>query len=304
MITSRHNRAAFFKYYTASSAKLTLANGSRKWSTPFLFNDPFDNQFDLDFPEPTPELVKQQTEQFHALLRSSEPFRPDYFESKEICVAMEYLRQIHQANPDFQYSEDDLAYVEGGTLQGMQNVRKTTPDASAEIRRIMADTTIFCVSETHDNILMWSHYAENHTGAVIEFLAAPEVDSPLLVAQPVRYSQEMPRLRYDIMMMDSKKARMEVLDIITLSKSEVWAYEKEWRVWATLRNKTQTYEIIPFALEEIGAVYLGCKMAESDKVEIAEIVGRKYPKARLFAAEKHPSRFELTFNELTGLTKS
>ena len=61
MIISRHNRAAFFKYYTPSSAKLTLANGSRKWSTPFLFNDPFDNQFDLDFPEPTPELVKQQT---------------------------------------------------------------------------------------------------------------------------------------------------------------------------------------------------------------------------------------------------
>jgi hypothetical protein len=150
---------------------------------------------------------------------------------------------------------------------------------------------------------MWSHYAENHAGAVIEFRAAQEVDSPLLVAQPVRYSQEMPRLSYDIMTMGSQKARMEILDTITLSKSEVWAREKEWRVWSALRDKSKTYEIISFAPEEIGSVYLGCKMSDADKVEIAEIVGRKYPTARLFAAEKHPSRFELIFNELTGLTK-
>lgn len=303
MTTPRHNRDAFFKYYTAPSAKLTLANGNRKWSTPFLFNDPFDNQFDLDFPEPTPGLVKQETERFHARLRFVEPFSPDYFVSRELSEMMEYLRQCHQANPDFQYTEDDIAYVEGGTLEGMHKVRKSAPEASAEIRRIMADTTIFCVSETHDNILMWSHYAGSHSGAVIEFRAAQEVDSPLLVAQPVRYSQEMPRLSYDLMMMDSKKSRMKILDIITLSKSEVWAYEKEWRVWSALRDKSKTYEIISFAPEEIGGVYLGCKMSDTDKVEIAEIVGRKYPKAKLFAAEKHPARFALIFNELTGLTK-
>jgi hypothetical protein len=274
-------------------------NGQRH----FCSNDPFDNQFDLDFPEPTPELIKQQTEQFHALLRSPEPFRPDYFESKEVYEVMEELRQVLQANPDFQYTDDDIAYVEGGTLQGMQNVRKSASEASTEIRRIMADTTIFCVSGTHDSILMWSHYAENHTGAVIEFRAVQEVDSPLLVANPVRYSQEMPRLPYDLIMMDSKKARMDILDTITLSKSEIWAYEKEWRVWATLRDKTKTFEIIPFAPEQIGAVYLGCKMSGADKAEIAEMVGSKYPKVKLFAGEKHPSRFELIFNELTGLTK-
>lgn len=156
------------------------------------------------------------------------------------------------------------------------------------------------MSETHDNILMWSHYAENHTGAVIEFRAAQEVDSPLLVAQPVRYSEEMPRLSYDIFTMGSAKARLEILNTVTLSKSRVWAYEKEWRVWGGLRDKTQTYEIMPFAPAEVEAVYLGCKMSDADKVEVAGIVGRRYPKARLFAAKKHPSRFELIFNELTS----
>jgi hypothetical protein len=296
----RHNRDSFFKYYQAASAKLTLENGSRKWSTPFLFNDPFDNQFDLDFPEPTPELVTQQTDQFLVLLRSTAPLNPGHFESQEIYLAMEYLRQIHQANPDFKYTEDDLAYVAGGTLLGMENVRKNAPEMSSEIGRVMADTSIFCVSETHDNILMWSHYANNHTGAVIEFRAAREVDSPLLVAQPVRYSKEMPRLRYDIMTMGSERARMEILDTIALSKSDVWAYEKEWRVWTSLRDRTQAYEIIPFSPEEIQAIYLGCKMTDSDKVQITDVARTKYPRAKVFMAKKHRSRFELIFEELVG----
>ena len=183
-------------------------------------------------------------------------------------------------------------------MEGMQKLKKLSSEASAEIHRIMADTSIFGVSETCDNILMWSHYAENHTGAVVEFRVVQEVDSSLLMAQPVRYSQEIPHLSYDLMLMDSRKARMEILDILTLSKSEVWAYEKEWRVWSSLRDKTQSFEIIPFAPEEIGAVYLGCKMSDTDKTQITGIIRSKYSSAKVFAAEKHPSRFELVFNKL------
>jgi hypothetical protein len=99
-------------------------------------------------------------------------------------------------------------------------------------------------------------------------------------------------------MMDSEFGRDEILKTITLSKSKVWAYEKEWRVWATLREKTRTYEIIPFAPEEVGGVYLGCKMSDADIAQITEIVRRKYPNATVFAADKHPSRFELMFDKL------
>jgi hypothetical protein len=180
MNTPRHNREAFFKYYVPESAKLTLEHSSRKWSTPLLFNDPFDNQFDLDFPEPTKELVARGTERFLAALRSPDPFKPFQFGAE--TPMMEFLRQAHQQNPDIQYSAEDVAYLEGGTLQGMQRLKIIASESSEEIHRVMSDTTIFCVSETHDDILMWSHYAANHTGAVIQFRAAPELDSPLLLA--------------------------------------------------------------------------------------------------------------------------
>jgi hypothetical protein len=37
----------FFKYHTAETAKIVLFNHSRRWSSPTLFNDPFDNDFSL-----------------------------------------------------------------------------------------------------------------------------------------------------------------------------------------------------------------------------------------------------------------
>jgi hypothetical protein len=296
VITPRHGRDGFYKYYTAESAKLTLERVSRKWSSPLLFNDPFDNQYDLDFPETTDELVAENTQQFLAVLTSPEPIKPNQFGSE--TPMMEFLWLVHQNNPDLKYTDDEIAYLEGGALEGMQNVRKIAPEANVEIRRVMDDSSIFCVSETNDNILMWSHYAAHHTGVVIKFLALMEVDSPLIVAQPVRYSREIPHLSYGIMM-DSERGPTEIRETLTLSKSEDWAYEREWRVCATLRDKTQTYEILPYAPEEVGEVYLGCKIAADMKAEIIGITRRNYPKARIFQAEKHDSRFELVFREIT-----
>ena len=35
---------------------------------------------------------------------------------------------------------------------------------------------MLCITEEHDNLLMWAHYAQNHTGAVLEFRVMPEED--------------------------------------------------------------------------------------------------------------------------------
>jgi hypothetical protein len=108
----------------------------------------------------------------------------------------------------------------------------------------------------------------------------------------------MPRREF-ASMLDFQKSLTETVELITLTKSDVWAYEKEWRIVAGLRDKTQSYEILRYAPEEVGAVYLGCKMADDDKQEINEIARHLYPTAKLMRAEKHPSKFELIFTEIT-----
>jgi hypothetical protein len=295
MIDSRHNRDGFFKYYTPEAAISTLESGSRKWSSPLLFNDPFDNQFDLDFPDPTEQRAAQLFENLFVILNSPKPIGFDQFGS--LTSMAEYIRQIRQSDLAHRYTEEDINELKDAALEVMKDAKTMAPEASNELRRIMSDTSIFCVSERNDSILMWSHYAANHAGIVVKFLALAEVDSPLLVAEPVRYSKEMPCLRYDIML-DFHQGKREIVQTLILSKSVDWIYEKEWRVWDTLRDRTATHEIVPYAPEEIAEIYLGCKMADSKKAEIIEITRRKYPKAIVFQAEKHKRKYELVFREV------
>jgi len=294
MITPRHDKDGFFKYYTAESAKRTLMYTSRKWSTPLLFNDPFDNQFDLYFESPNEDIAKEMRDWFLKIITSPDPIPRDRF--GPLTPQVEVIRQIHQQHPDFQYTDEELAYLLEGSAEGMEQVIKFAPEANEEIRRVMADTTIFCMSESHDNLLMWSHYAGNHTGAVIKFLSLPEVDSPLICAEPVRYSSQIPRLEFSEIM--NGKMQQHIIKIVTLSKSEVWSYEKEWRIIAALRDKTQSCEILPYAPEEVGQVYLGCRISKEDAEEIIGITRWKYPKATIFQAGKHDHEFRLVFKNI------
>lgn len=144
----------------------------------------------------------------------------------------------------------------------------------------------------------WSTFdAQNHTGAVIKFLSLPQVDLPLILAQPVRYTAEIPRSEF-ASMMDFQKSLTDTVEQITLTKGDVWAYEREWRIVTSLRDKTQSYEIIRFAPEEVGEVYLGCKITEDDKNELVELTRRIYPAAKIFQARKHPKEFALIFEEV------
>jgi len=43
------------------------------------------------------------------------------------------------------------------------------PDVHNFIRNMLSDSKILCLAAPHDNILMWSHYADHHTGAVLRF---------------------------------------------------------------------------------------------------------------------------------------
>jgi len=297
VIRKLHNKDGFFKYYTPDAAILTLENGSRKWSSPMLSNDPFDNQFDLDFLDPNEELAAQSLEKLVTALTASEPISSNQFGS--LTAIAEFIHQIHEDNPEIGYTEDDVACLKNIMLEITKDIKRIAPEVSNEIRSLLSDTRILCVSERNDSVLMWSHYAENHTGVVIKFLALEKIDSPLILAQPVRYSREMPQLSYGFLM-DSKLGSKAIVDTLILSKSDDWAYEKEWRVWRTWSDKAREYYLLSYDPEEVGEVYLGCKMADSQRAKILEITRRKYPKAVVFQAQKHKKKYELVFHELTA----
>lgn len=291
MIRPRHDRSSFLKYYTAESAKKTLFETRLKWSSPKLFNDPFDNQLYLQFEEPTKSTAREISDEFLNIISSNEPIRDGQFGSRTDAVRM--LQLIFSKNQhDFSLEEGE--YIREGLMEGMENLKSKESMHSQIIHEILSDTSIFCVSETHNNILMWSHYADNHTGVAVEFHAQLE-DSAFILAQPVRYMTKIPIITYEDIVA-RKLGPNQLFEMITLIKSKDWEYEREWRVVAAMRDKSKDYEILSFPPEEVAGVYFGCRTTDESKREIIEIVNDKYPDAKIYQARKHEREFSLVFD--------
>ncbi len=79
---------------------------------------------------------------------------------------------------------------------------------------------VLSLSEKSDNILMWSHYAEKHTGICLTFDGHSEFFSR---AREVTYQKAYP-------VVDLAASHDAIVHAALLVKSDLWRYEKEWRI--------------------------------------------------------------------------
>ncbi|MGG5577907.1 DUF2971 domain-containing protein [Myroides sp. C15-4] len=118
---------------------------------------------------------------------------------------------------------------------------------------------ICSLSKTHDNQLMWSHYANGHEGVAIGVKITDQ--DPSLKIKDINYSG-LTTLK------DQDYTSQSVIDILS-RKLEIWEYEKEVR--AFIRSKK-------FIQVEVCEVILGSKMSYNDKEFIKKIISSINPK--------------------------
>ena len=85
---------------------------------------------------------------------------------------------------------------------------------------------ICCFSEKRDNILMWAHYAKQHTGFCLEFNVDNDFFTPSTRAIKVEYNAIWPEL--NVMRLDS--CPEGELGKKVIIKANNWEYEQEWRI--------------------------------------------------------------------------
>lgn len=131
------------------------------------------------------------------------------------------------------------------------------------------------LSETYDNILLWSHYCQSHTG----FVVAIEIDENDSHVQKVSYDNELPDFDIEWYFsfkekeLDEKKDKTDLKEIDYLLKdfaikSKHWSYENEWRV---CRRKSGYKRYHP---EKVKAIYFGINCdPEIEKVVMFLSVG-------------------------------
>ena len=119
---------------------------------------------------------------------------------------------------------------------------------------------IVCLSEECDSILMWSHYAGEHKGVCFEFTRA--VDNCLgdiELCSPVKYDTHYPIIDLGRLLLNQDG---ETLKIMMYTKSEEWAYEKEWRLITPQGDKECPWPV------PISRVILGIKIEDQFKSKI------------------------------------
>lgn len=140
--------------------------------------------------------------------------------------------------------------------------------------RISATHGFLCFSKNWRNLLMWSHYADKHKGAVLEI----EIDDDH--AMPVKYRKS--RLQWDVAkIMASGGFTQQHVDALTTTKSVHWKYEQEVRVAVSLKDDTPDENGRYFATVAIKGVVLG-EFSTLSLVQISEAlpIGSELPVTR------------------------
>ena len=145
---------------------------------------------------------------------------------------------------------------------------------------------ILCLAEDADNILMWSHYAENHTGFCVRFDTT--LDNKFFCdAKQVNYHPEYPILNW------WKSDLSDITYSMIYNKSNCWSYEKEWRIMGvTARKKSK------FRAKAIDSIILGCKTSNEHQQEIMDIV-KTFPfRIKVYKATLKETQYALELKEI------
>jgi hypothetical protein len=142
---------------------------------------------------------------------------------------------------------------------------------------------------------MWSHYADNHTGLVIEL----ETNEAPFSAIPnhiltVKYSEKKPDYIYSHEFGAFTKNMFPVI----AAKAIDWAHEKEVRILLP-QNPLQDGVRVPISPACIKGVCLGCRSSPKTEEQVRSVLrSPKFQNVKLIKAEINPSEYALTFIEI------
>lgn len=152
---------------------------------------------------------------------------------------------------------------------------------------------VSCFTTNPNSVVMWSHYASQHTGICIEFNESSIRSSPkfLGLVHPVRYAKQLFDLTQVFSPLTPDKDNAFFPIIAACHKSEEWSYEKEWRLVAvdpTDKNQPQ----FPLGFKP-SRIILGAKIDHAERRAIEELAQRI--SVQVNKAELAKDRFEIKF---------
>jgi Protein of unknown function (DUF2971) len=262
-----------------------LASGELYFPTARQLNDPFESSPHFKIPE----SPKEAKEKFVADFRERHAQRLGF--SKE---------EIDEKSQELSAKIDSglFGIHVDGVIQKWQDKMKS-------------DYPMCCLSATRESILMWSYYAEGHTGICVHFDSSNSrilaSGSPFQAAQCVHYSEEYPVLQLPLHDLDPVVLHSRAF----ITKSTHWDHEKEYRLVNLLAgsgdSKRRIFDdLFKWAEPQLAivrpshivGVTIGASMPETEIENILRICHDRPARTPVWRAKRSDDRFELRFEKL------
>jgi len=286
----------FFKYMSPEAAISALKYGTMRWSSPKLFNDPFDFPVSMDFAFTGEDIAKALTDELVRMTYDSE--EPIGDPNNQFMRASRLNRRIKNRPPVEKFKEF-MAEANAETIKHFEDSQIQRREFLSQFRNQFA---VFCVSEKKDDLLMWAHYAKDHTGVVFQFRCLPELARPLCAAAKVNYVRSYPLIGSLEEYVKHLTGQLEInydhlFRIFSFTKSCHWAYEEEWRCVSRLHDREAGFDYKPFLPEEFEAIYIGHRALQEHKDLILNRLSESYPNTKLFFSKINIQDYSMAFHE-------
>jgi hypothetical protein len=251
---------SLFRYQAVNPYTLSgLSSTSLYFSSPVEYNDPYDSRVaDIS-----------QMEDEGALRKFVERYSAEHLYDQS-TIGMDLMTSIGKSGEPL---------CKGAEL-ALQHEREI----------VLQQLRICCFSELKNDMVLWSHYGDQHRGMCLEFDSNTQ---PFDGAERVSYVNAIPKFDFLNGYLSNDYSALVGMH---RRKYSGWSYEKEWRIVEYAEPKQVSY----YYTALIG-VYLGVRMPHEWKNHIRWILSEFPPgeRPRLFELSLDSNTFQLIGAEVT-----
>lgn len=250
---------SLFKYYPFTQLGLKVLIDRKVWySCPRSFNDPFDCNMQISQEISDSDFIKfNNRARRHGNLDPLSSQSIEHFIENKDDITKEMIEAI-----------DDLCVGSG----------------------------VLVLTERNDSVLMWSHYANGHTGFCLEFASsAGGAIVPDQTTHKVEYDDHPEVSLSKLYTLMHKDPNKEFFTLLMATKARDWSYEKEWRK-TTFLEEGQSGRLQDYP-GNLLSVTFGVKMQMENRRTIRNTLGDAVAYNEVF---RRGLSFELSIEPLEG----
>jgi hypothetical protein len=245
-------------------------------------------------------FLKRNELYFSSPVKFNDPFDCRIVPTFEKCNKDEFYKKVFEHNKE-RHPKLSNAELKKMTDKNFAENYAIIRDPKLFSKRVneMMDSLIgvFTLTEDNTNILMWSHYADSHKGFCVEYDSQRLLQicynyakiGDFIVAIKVKYSSIYPQINPYKLNHDDEDY-LDYMDCLTV-KSEVWSYEKEWR----LIYSRHPNEALSFPDNIVKAIYFGVNCSDENINTVKNLTKEKKIIPKFYKAELRKREFGIEF---------